>query len=180
MNRNPSQRTPRQQVSWEKYVKKYVWDSDSTPYLIPVRRLKQYQADKELFLYAFFIATPSAMLMAGVVGHVIADGVLDNLAVGLYGLSMLCAAVALRLYKKVGLALYTVTAPIALLLHFAVNGFPERLHTFEQLLLVIVTLFWLRYSVRVVAIANAYDSLSSIKKDDNPWTKLSAGGPPPG
>ena len=104
----------------------------------------------------------------------------DNLAVGLYAFSILCAAISLHLRKNVGLAVYTVTAPIALLLYFAIDGFPAKLHTIEQLGLVIITLIWLRYSLRVVAIAKAYPRLSSIKKDDNPWNKLSAGGPPPG
>lgn len=170
---------PRQLASWEKYVKKYVWDDDSTPYLVPVRKLKQYQADKELFLYVFFLATPSAMLLVGVASRAFSNGNFDSLAIGLYALSVLCAAIYLRYSKSVSAALYTITAPFALLLHFAVNGFPEKLHTVEQLLLVIVILIWLRYTVRIVAIAKAYPGLSTEKKDNNPWSKFSDDGQPP-
>ena len=55
MSGNNPQRGRRPQASWEKYVKKYVWDDDSTPYFIPVRKLKRYQADKELLLYLSLI-----------------------------------------------------------------------------------------------------------------------------
>jgi len=51
-------------VIWEKYVKKYVWDERSTPFLVPVKNLNQAQARKELFLFAIFLATPFALLSA--------------------------------------------------------------------------------------------------------------------
>lgn len=178
MTQSPRRR--RQPASWEKYVKKYVWDDDSTPYFIPVQKLKRYQADKELFIYAFFLATPATLLTAGIGSQIVSGGIYDNLIVGVYAFSVFCAAVYLHFRKNLYAALYTVTAPFAMLLHFTLNGFPSKLHTIEQVGLVIVTLIWLRYTIRVVAIAKAYPGLSSIKKDDNPWSKLSAGGPPPG
>lgn len=176
----PQRGGKRQPASWEKYVKKYVWDDDSTPYLIPVHRLKRYQADKELFIYAFFLATPAALLVAGIGSQILSDGVYDNLMVGLYALTLFCAAAYLHLKKSLYAALYTVTAPCAMLVHFAVNGFPSKLHTIEQVGLVVICLIWLRYTIRVVSIAKSYAGLSTLKKDDNPWSKFSSGGPPPG
>lgn len=166
--------------SWEKYVKKYVWDDDSTPYLIPVQKLRRYQADKELFIYAFFLATPAMLLVAGIGSRIVTKGVSDGWLIGVFALSILCASVYLHLRKNLYAALYTVAAPLAALLHFFIDGFPARLHTIEQVGLVIICLIWLRYTVRVVAITKAYPGLSTLKKDDNPWSKFSSGGPPPG
>ncbi len=80
-------------IAWEKYVRKYVWDDDKTPYFIPASKLKRDQADKEIFLYCFFLATPSALIVAAFATALYEKGVFDNLALGLYGASMLiCAA----------------------------------------------------------------------------------------
>ena len=33
-------------MSWDKYVKKYVWDDDKTPYFTPAQKLNKSQADR--------------------------------------------------------------------------------------------------------------------------------------
>lgn len=269
--KQPHRGPPRQPASWEKYVKKYVWDNDSTPYFIPVRKLKRYQADKELLLYCAFLVIPAGLLVAAFVSAAY-RGNLGNLALGLYGIAILGCAGFLHYKKSVSAALFTISAPVLLLLHFAINGFgvpdlninkvtvisvddntdtlelskdkrwktgysmvlgPEealprplttagvyylirktgktsqlaqsiveaheekainlvrtadgpivmqrivQLHIIEKIGMVIIVLLWLRYTLRVVAVARAYPNLSKIGKDDNPWNKFTPG-PPPG
>lgn len=270
MSGNNPQRGRRPQASWEKYVKKYVWDDDSTPYFIPVRKLKRYQADKEVLLYCAFLVIPAGLLVAAFVSAAY-NGDFSNLALGLYGIAVLCGAAFLHYKKSVSAALFTISAPVLLLLHFAINGFevPDlninrvtivavdddadtlelakdkrwktgygmvlgpadalprpltenniyylirstaktsqlaqtreeahqakainlvqvvdsplvmqrvvQLHLVEKIAMVIIVLLWLRYTIRVVAIARAYPNLSQIGKDGNPWNKFTPGPPP--
>ncbi|NKB60029.1 MAG: hypothetical protein GKS00_27265 [Alphaproteobacteria bacterium] len=109
-------------IIWEKYVKKYVWDDDKTPYFIPVSKLMRDQADKEIFLYCFFLAIPAALINAVFVSELY-KGDFGNLALGLYGTSILACVVYLKIRKSTYSALFAISAPIVLLLHFAVNGF---------------------------------------------------------
>ena len=164
-------------IAWEKYVRKYVWDDDKTPYFIAASKLKQDQANKELFLFCFFLATPAALIVAAYANALYEEGVAGNLTVGLYSASILVCAAFLHIRKSVTAALYAISAPIVVLLHFAINGFPSRLHAVEQIGMIIIVLLWLRYTFRVVAIAKCHPGLHV--RDINPWTKLPPGAQPP-
>ena len=48
--------------NWEKWTKRYVWDSDKTPFFVPIEKLTKLQARKELFLYSVFVGTPIGLL----------------------------------------------------------------------------------------------------------------------
>ena len=164
-------------VVWEKYVRKYVWDDDKTPYFIAASKLKQDQANKEIFLYCFFLATPAAMIVIAFARVLYEHGAIGNFALGVYGASILICAAFLHFRKSVTAALYAIGAPIVVLLYFAINGFPPKLHLVEQSGMVIVVLLWLRYTFRVVAIAKVHPGLPV--RDMNPWTKLPPGADPP-
>ena len=164
-------------VVWEKYVKKYVWDDDKTPYFIPASKLKRDQADKEIFLYCFSLATPAALIVAAFVSTLYKTGEFGNLALSLYGASMLVCAAYLKIRKSVTAALFAISAPIVLLLHFVIDGFPPKLHFIEQAGMIVVVLLWLRYTLRVVAITKIYPGLPV--RDMNPWSKLPPGAKPP-
>ena len=164
-------------IVWEKYVRKYVWDDDKTPYFTAASKLKRDQADKEIFLYCFFLATPAALIVVAFASVLFEIGAIGNLALGLYGASMLFCAALLHIRKSVTAALYAITAPVVLLLYFAINGFPPKLHFVEQIGMIVIVLLWLRYTFRVVAIAKVYPGLPV--RDINPWTKLPPGDNPP-
>jgi hypothetical protein len=38
-------------LNWEKLFKRYIWDDDRTPYLVPASRMTRKQADYEIFAY---------------------------------------------------------------------------------------------------------------------------------
>ena len=42
-------------LDWYKYMRRYVWDDETTPYLVPVPRLHRRQADNEIMLYSLFV-----------------------------------------------------------------------------------------------------------------------------
>jgi uncharacterized membrane protein (UPF0136 family) len=164
-------------IVWEKYVKQYVWDDDKTPYFIAASKLKRDQADKEIFLFSFFLATPAALIVAAFVSALVENGAIGNLALGVYSASMLICAAFLQFRKSVTAALYAIGAPIVLLLYFAINGFAPKLHFVEQIGMIVIVLLWLRYTFRVVAITKIHPRLPV--RDMNPWTKLPPGAKPP-
>ncbi len=144
-------------MSWEKYIKKYVWDENKTPYFISVGKLNRGQADHELFAYTLFVG-----LLFGAISII---SLTENAphgrshTVALYAFSAFCSAVLFGVTKHVYFAYYLATAPLATLAYFFVSGFPPNLHAIDKLLLVVVSLILLRYSLRVVAIAKAYPDM---------------------
>lgn len=145
--------------SWEKYVRKYVWDRNKTPYHVGVEKLTQAQADNEFFVYVFFLATASAIVAFLSFAQFNAQGAALLLAAAIYAFSILCGAIGLGITKNLYASLYCGTAPLVVLLHHMINGFHPNLHEIDQYVVLALTLLWLRYAVRVVAIAKNYPSM---------------------
>lgn len=144
-------------MSWDRYIKKYVWDDNKTPYFVPVRRLNRSQADHELFAYTLFIALLFAAIAIISLTENAPHG--KSSAVALYSFSVTCSAVLFGVTKHVYAAYYLATAPLATLAYFVVVGFPPGLATIDKLLLICIALALLRYSMRVVAIAKTYQDM---------------------
>jgi hypothetical protein len=147
-------------MDWYAYLKRYVWDDTKTPYLVPWHRLSREQADHELFTYSFFIG----LLFAAI--SIIS--LTDNAAYGrshwvaLYAVSVSAGAIAFGLTKSVYTAYYLALAPLAALAALAyafLGGFAPDLASLDKLLIVGIALALLRYSMRVVAIAKAYQDM---------------------
>ena len=75
------------------YFRKYVWNEEKTPYLIPVGRLTQSQARNELFAYSVLMA--AFFLVVGMAALLGASIVAGSLLVTIYSFTLCCAAVAL-------------------------------------------------------------------------------------
>jgi hypothetical protein len=147
-------------VIWEKYVKKYVWDERSTPFLVPVKNLNQAQARKELFLFAIFLATPFALLSAAAGTLALQNSDFGYAIITFFAVSIVTAAGYTNHAKKRNVAIYCGTAPLALLGYFIFNGFPPKLHLVDHAIMIIMILCWLRYTFRVISITGAYSRLS--------------------
>lgn len=168
-------------VEWHKYVKKYCWDTDKTPYFVPVPQLKRDQADKELFLYSFLLAAPASLYLTSFMVNLFRNGQVSGLAVAMYASSLVVCAIVIHFWKSPGAALYSLSAPIVLALYFLIEGFPERTHAIDFTVMVAIAIViigaWLYYSRRLLAIARAYPGLPT--RDMNPWNKLPPGMRPP-
>jgi hypothetical protein len=147
----------------EKYIKKYVWDDQHTPYLVPVAKMTRRQADYEVHAYAVFVGVLFAMVTGGAL--LSQDPLIRSQAVAAYGFSVLCAAVILGFTKAVAAAWYCAAAPVAALLYFFVHGFHPHLSAIDHAALIICGLLLLRYSLRVAAIARAYPDLPEASRD---------------
>ncbi len=42
-------------MDWESLFKRYVWDDNKTPYLVPVAKLNRRQANSEIMIYTLFL-----------------------------------------------------------------------------------------------------------------------------
>ncbi len=168
-------------IEWHKYVKKYCWDTDKTPYFVPVSQLKRDQADKELFLYSFILAAPATLYLVSFMVHLFRNGQVTGLAIAMYASSLITCAVVIYFWKSPGAALYSLSTPVVLALYFLIEGFPERKHNTDFVVMValaiVIIVAWLYYSRRLLAITRAYPTLPT--RDMNPWNKVPPGMLPP-
>jgi hypothetical protein len=136
-------------IDLEKYIKKYVWDDERTPYLVPVARMTRRQADYELHAYTVFV---------GVLFAIVSGSALLSQDPQIKS-NVVCATVVFGFTRSVYAAWYCAGAPLVALLYFFVSGFHPNLNTIDHVALIIFALIWLRYSLRVVAIARAYPNM---------------------
>jgi hypothetical protein len=146
-------------MGWYDYVKSYVWDDRTTPYLVAVPRLSRPQADKELLVYtALLVIVFSVGTLFALVQARAQHNSLFYLA-ALHAATVVWAAVYLGFSKRSGPALYCMSAPLAALAGFATGVINPHLRTIETVLLSALCIGWLWYSRRVLAIARAYEAL---------------------
>jgi len=141
----------------EKYFKKYVWDDERTPYLVPVERLTRRQASYELHFYALFVGVLCGLLSVAALSSKLPHG--SSVIVSIYAFTVACAAILLGTSRHPWAALWCATPPLAALAYFAIYGFHPNLGPLDKVLLVCVMLAWLVYCRRLVAVARAYSRL---------------------
>ena len=144
-------------MSMDKYFRKYVWDDERTPYLVPVARLTRRQAEYEMLFYAVFSGVLFALVAVVALSKHLPHG--DLQGVSLFAFTQVCAALLLGVSASAWAALYCASAPIAALLYFALFGFHPNLGGGDKVLLVLAMLLWFRYCWRLLAVARAYPSL---------------------
>ena len=144
-------------MSWDKFVKKYVWDDVKTPYFVRVAKLSKVQAGYEIFSYSLFLAILFAVISIASLSEQAPQG--RSEVVSIYGFCVVCGAIVLATTKSPAAALVCASAPLAALLYFFLEGFPAGLGAIDKRLFVAVTLGLLVYSARVGAIAKAYPNM---------------------
>lgn len=144
-------------IDWFTYIKRYVWDDDTTPYLVPASKMSKGQADNEVFFYALLMAVFFAVVsLASVSGE--APYGRSNPAGG-YAFSVVTAAVLLWMVKHVWAALWCATAPLVGLGAMFLLGFPQKMALLDELVVLAITLAIFRYSFRIIRICQAYPAL---------------------
>lgn len=144
-------------MDFQRFVRKYVWNDEKTPYLTKVGRLTKRQARSELFVISVLIAAFFFVIgMAALLGASIVAG---SLIVAVYAFAICSAALILAATHHPLAALACATAPPAALLFLLVEGFPPQLHSMDKLLIVAVLLALAVYMIRVLRIANIYPGL---------------------
>lgn len=146
-------------VDWFSYVKKYVWDENKTPYLIPADKLTRAQAGKEIFVYALFLSILFAFLTLDALAEVRSGSNPFSFLKALYALSLFSCGIFLGITKHTSGAQYCVTAPVAAIVIFIGKGIHLDLSVAENVVLLAIAVAMLRYSLRVVAITRAYPDM---------------------
>jgi hypothetical protein len=137
-------------VDWPSLVRKYVWDAEKTPYLVPSDRLTPRQIRNELFVYAFLLAMLAAVVLvvAAADGH--RPGLLASPAVAAYALTLLAAAIGLGATGHPVAAGYCATAPLAMSLGAVLGLLRPAMTGAEIVGLAALGALWLAYAARVV------------------------------
>lgn len=144
-------------MSWDKYVKKYIWDDAKTPYFVRVAKMNKVQANHEILAYSVFLAVLFAVISIVSLSDAAPQG--QSYTVSLYAFCVVCGAIFLSLTKSPTAAYLCASAPMAALLYFFVEGFHPGLGPIDEFLLLFVTLAILRYSLRVIMIAKTYEQM---------------------
>ncbi len=147
-------------MDFHQFLKKYVWDDTKTPYLVSPDRLNKIQADREIFLYAFFLAILFGLVTVVLFAETRLDVNYRAIWKATFSLSLLCSAIILGIAKHRMAALYCLTAPVAALLYVLNGGLKTDLDPFGKFLFFAFTALWLWYAWRVVAIARAYPHMA--------------------
>lgn len=146
-------------MDWPTLVRRYVWDEEKTPYLVPAPRLTTAQARSELFVYAFLIAILASVVSVVTVLGRGEGGSPASLMVAVYAATVLLAAIVLGAAARPAAAWYCATAPMALWLAALAGVFRPGMSAGERLALAIASALWLAYAVRVVRVAGRLQRL---------------------
>lgn len=146
-------------MGWYESIKRYVWDEEKTPHLIPVAGLSQSQAKRELFVYTLFLAILFALATLILLTGAKSGADFRSLGMAFYAFSVFCSAVILGMNKFHSASVYAASAPLAGFLYIVADGFGPGLELVENIGLLIFTLIWFRYALRIMAIAKAFPGL---------------------
>ena len=149
-------------MSWEKFIKRYIWDDERTPYFVPVARLTRRQADYEIFAYTLFLG-----ILYGLVALVAlspAAGGRSEL-IALYAFSVVCGALVFAIMKSATAGYWCAAAAPAAVAIYLLTGFGAGLGWIDHALIIAFMALWLRYSLRIIGLAQAYDDLPSGAPD---------------
>ena len=145
------------------FVKKYVWDDEKTPYFRSVKRLTRKQANNELFVYACFL------IIIFLAGELVAlsrwtkGGETTAIFIAIYSSAVIAGALSMWRGKARWGAWICLTAPIAAFMNFYFDGLQAGLETIDKYFLIILSLLWLRYSVRTLSIVRHYVNMPQGK-----------------
>lgn len=141
----------------QNFLKRYVWDEETTPYFTPVPKLSRGQADSELF---FFAIMTSVLFGVGTFASLSGQAPYGVSKVGaIYCFMMVSAAVLVGSVKTVYAAIFCASAPAVVFGLLFVYGFPEKMALVDELLLLVIVMLIARYMWRVILICKVYKML---------------------
>ena len=144
-------------MEWDKFLKRYVWDDDTTPYLVPVQKLTRRQARSELKAYATFLICLFSIVALVTLSSKLPGGRAPGMS--LYAFSMVCASVLLLSTRHAYAAIYSATGPIASLIFFYHSAADSRLSAIDYVVIVTFAALWLRYCLRIYRLCLHYEAM---------------------
>ena len=149
----------------QNFLKRYVWDAETTPYFTNVSKLSRSQADNELFFFALMASILFGMgTFTSITGQ--APYGVSKIA-AIYCFTVVSAVVLVGTVKTVYAAIYAASAPLIVLGAVFVLGFPSKMELIDELVLLAILLCCIRYMWRVILICRVY-SLLPKRAPENP------------
>ena len=149
-------------MGWYEHMKRYVWDDERTPYLVKVPKLSRFQANKELLAYGIFLGTVFSVVTLIFFGRFKGGGGEFYLLFSAYGFAVTIAAYLLVQGKRVRTARFLHSVPFAIMAFVSLDGIQPPLPWVEKSFLLTVSILWVIYSFRVVAICRAYPGMGNL------------------
>lgn len=144
-------------VHWDNFLKRYIWSDQTTPYLVSVGELTRRQARNEFFAYAVFLGFLFGIAALITLSPQAPGG--RSTGMSLFSFVMVCGAVMLATTQHYWAALVcSATAPGTLIWLYLFAEHPG-LSAIDDAVIVIFALLWMRYGLRVINIARAYDDM---------------------
>ena len=141
----------------QNFLKRYVWDPETTPYFVSVSKLSRSQADNELFFFALMAAILFGMgTFTSATGQ--APYGVSKIA-AIYCFTIVSAVVLVGTVKTIYAAVYASSAPVAVLGAVFVYGFPPKMELVDELVLLAILLCCIRYMWRIILICRVYSFL---------------------
>jgi hypothetical protein len=154
----------------QNFLKRYVWDEETTPYFTKVANLSRSQADSELFFFAIMFSILFGIATFTSITGQAPYGVSQHAAI--YCFTIVSAAVLVGTVKNVYAAIYTASAPVIVILAVLVFGFPDKLALVDELVLLVIDLALLRYMWRVIMICRVYKMLPHREPENKTRRRL--------
>ena len=150
-------------LDWDKLFLKYIWNTQTTPYLVPVEKLNQRQGNSEILIYSLFLAVffgaASLLSLRG-------GPETRSLGVAFYGFSVVCAASLFIILKSYSAALYLSATPAVALGYIYYYGLGSERPMFDTIIVTVILVLLLRYSLRIVAVARHYPDYPPAEPDE--------------
>jgi len=144
-------------IEFEKYLKRYIWDHDKTPYLVSAEKLNRRQAEYEILAYVILVGFLFGLLSIFTLSSHAPMG--RSVGASFYALTMVMGCVLLGVTRHYYAALYCALAPLAIVIYLSLNGFPPKLGLVDHIVICAFLLAWGGYSYRLVAVVKRYPYL---------------------
>ncbi len=143
-------------MDWDKLFLKYVWNDQTTPYLVAVEKLNRRQGDSEILIYSLFLGV---FFGAAALISLRSGPGAQSIGVAYYGFTVVCAAALFIIMKSYPAALYLSATPAVALVYLYFYGLGAEREAADTVIVTVILLLLLRYSLRIVALARAYPKL---------------------
>jgi hypothetical protein len=150
-------------MDWESLFKRYVWDSQTTPYFTAVSKLTRVQANYEVLAFCLFFGVLFAVVALGALTEKAMFG--RSPILGLYAFSVVAGSVVFNYTKVVWSAVYISAAPLSVLIYVVIYGFSDKALRMDSFIVAGGVLLMLLYAPRLIGIARAYPNM---KEGDEP------------
>ena len=144
-------------TDWPSFVKRYVWNSEKTPYFVKVENLTQPQAASELKLWGLFVFIAGFVLAFALLVGRIPPG--PSAFAGSWAFVVSLAALTLLMLRSPAAAIICASGPVGLALKAITSGISAQPSLMNTLFFVTLMGAFAYYGYRAFRICQAFDNL---------------------